>query len=223
MKNLCSAALLLCVFVALPIVGRANPITVFGTGVDSSGNALAGGSADPHFTDNLYDASAVVISPSNLYPSWTANTSPGDPGSAWIGTADEIRGQSPGGNPYDFVETFSMAGLDTTTASITGTYWGDDVGYWELNGNIFGSADEDWGGTAFTIDGSSDYFNAGTNTLEFVMTSTNLDNYYDGTRLDITSATADPSGVPDASSAAVLLSFGLAGLAASRRRFARAV
>jgi len=202
------------VFVAglaiLPSVSKAaDNIVVYNTGVDASGQALPGGSSDPHWTDTYTAGSAAVIS--ELYPGWT----PDSTSSAWIGVYDSGTYEPP--TPYTFSETFSLAGLDPLTAQLSGTEWGDDYGTFELNGHLIDNFGENWTGNPWSVNdigADSGWFNSGANTLTFTMNSS--DNFYDGVRLEV-AGTADPLGVPDANSSAYLLGIALAGIGAIRR------
>jgi len=217
----------------LPPIAMADNIldsVIYSTGVDSNGNVVNGGSADSHFTTtgtNVTTGPAAVLSSGNLYPSWTPDNATGTLGSAWIGVDNGIGQPS---TPYTFTESFNLTGYDATSVALAGTYWGDDIGYLAINGNVIGSfyGNNDGGlgwnpGYAFSVNGLSGDFVSGVNTITMTMTAS--DDYYDGVRLDITTATADAVGAPDNASSLMLFGIGLAGLAgmaAARRRLVRA-
>jgi hypothetical protein len=198
----------------------ATSFVVFGTGVDSSGNVLPGGSSDPNYTVTgpgvVGTQQAVVYSPANLWFQWVPN----DANSAWIGFKDSSN-TSPYGT-YTFTTTFDLTGYDPLTASLTGSWAADQFGTLYLNGVAKQSVpDGNWDAanypnlTSFTITSS---FLAGVNILEF---SVNFPDDFDGLRVRPMTLTATPlvtSGVPDGGSTAMLLSVGLAGLGWLRRK-----
>jgi hypothetical protein len=190
----------------------ATTFTVFGTGVDSGGSVLPGGSSDPHYTVSgpgvTGTQSAVVYSPANLWSQWVPN----DANSAWIGFKDSSD-TSPHGT-YTFTTTFSLTGFNPSSASLTGRWAFDQSGSLFLNGTLEQSVpDGNWNAgnnpnlTSFTI---SSGFVAGTNTLTF---SGSFPDGFDGLRVEPMTLTATPvSGVPDSGQTVMLFGMGLAGL-----------
>jgi hypothetical protein len=177
----------------LASLGSAAVIPVFSTG----GGSTTDGFADPNWTytnsSNVTSAALVAGNPGVDFFSgsccgggpWQANTT----ASAWV--VDNISNSSSGGDPLTFQTTFSMAGLDPTTASIT-LLWGiDDGGDLYFNGNLISSLPGQnathWQGplTSVTINSG---FLAGNNTIQAVLTDN--DNAFDGFRLEVTDATA---------------------------------
>jgi hypothetical protein len=141
-------------------------ITISNTG-ESGGTALAIGLTDPHF--NLLSApagvplTAITTTPN---PAWTNNTATAD----WISPGSSGNTSWPVGN-YDFQTSFSLTGLNPSTAQLSGEWASDNNGCIFLNGvntNIctgfaaFGSP------SAFSITSG---FVAGVNTLDFVVSN----------------------------------------------------
>ena len=197
----------------------ATTFTVFGTGVDSSGLVLPGGSSDPHYTVTgpgvVGTQQAVVYSPAALWPQWVPN----DANSAWIGFKDSSDTRPFG--TYDFFTTFNLTGFDPSTASLTGRWAADQFGSLFLNGHLIQTVpDGNWDAasnpnlTSFTI---SSFFLPGVNTLDFEAV---FPDTFDGVRVEPMTLTASPNGggVPDSGSTAMLLSVGLAGLCWFRRK-----
>ncbi len=149
-------------------------ITLFNTGVDSSGVPLAGGSNDPHWT--------ILSGPSGTFPApaVVAGNPPGDyasnSNSRWVW---ENASQNAGINsPYTFRETFDLTGENPNTATISGSWGVDNDGIILLNGSTpvgtgtlsLSGYGNNWGSFHnFTITGG---FVAGVNTLDFVATDT---------------------------------------------------
>jgi PEP-CTERM motif len=198
---------------------RAESITsLYSTGTNSSDTAASPGTTtDLHYTiisapsGVTAPASAVIFS--SLPAPYYADTS----SSQWIGvTADGTATQPTG--MYEYQTTFTIAaGLNLSTAVITGEIGADNSVTIKLNGNTeFSSVS---GGisspNAFTINSN---FLAGTNTLDFIV---NNGTFETGLNVLMT-GTISPSVVPEPSSVVLC---GLAGLISSayawRRRKAR--
>jgi hypothetical protein len=173
---------------------------LFNTGVDSSGNVLAGGSSDPNWTlSGSVTGQPVVLSGSGgAFFVWTANDATGSPGSAWIGIANQ---QSPPGTTalggsYTFSQTFFVS--NPSTAALAGTWWIDDTGFLAVNGNTVDTQANDYTGVSFTVPSAD--FVMGLNTISVTMTVG--DGLWDGTRVSfstvqgITAATPLPAALP---------------------------
>lgn len=193
---------------------RAAPIaTLFNTGVDAAGVVLGGGATDPHW--------AVVSGPAGAAAAIAGDQSDGkwlapDPVSEWISGG----GTSPGG--FDYRTSFSLAGFDPATASITGTVAADnEITDIRINGHSTGFRLGIVGYPSYTsfqqfnpLPVFSGDFVAGINTIDVLV-------YNDatgpqGVRLALTGS-AQPLRVPEPASRAVL-GAGLAALGLLRRR-----
>jgi hypothetical protein len=208
----------------------ANPIPVYSTGNGSTTD----GYADPNWSYTLVNntgdgpssgsSAALVLANypvdfcrfpcGGTFGDWVANSTAG----AWIGdnTSNDHSGYNSGNNggSESYSTTFSMAGLAPSTAQITGQWTVDDAGELELNGNIISTLSTGNWGSLFSFSAPSSDFIAGANTLTVVLT--NSDDSWEGTQVQITSATADPA-VPEPLSPA-MFGTGLAGLGLLRRR-----
>lgn len=172
--------------------------------------------ADGPFTIVGGGTKTVVSDPANA---WI--TTPID-GSEWIWDAALV--VPPGGNfggPVSFAVSFSLAGYELSTASLSGFFAVDDVVTITLNDYLIG-ADVDaynpppanWAG--YQAYGTSDtsYFNAGVNTLKFTVYNTG--GYPAGLNATVL-VEATPSAVP-VPAALPLLGGAIAGLGLIRRR-----
>jgi hypothetical protein len=198
-------------------LANANSIPVFSTGNGST----VDGTVDTHwtFTDSGNSTSGnakVGANPGvdffNGAPPWVANTS----SSAWI--VDNTSNSQSGGGSLIFTQTFSMAGLDPTTAAMSLSWAIDDTGTLVLNGHTIGTLSTQgfsWDILNSVTVPAADFI-AGTNTL--VATVTNNDNTFEGTNVSITSATANALvGTPEPATWA-LFGLGVASLRVIRRR-----
>jgi hypothetical protein len=207
-------------FFAVP--AGAVPITdLFNTGVDASNALLSPGAADPHYkfisgpqspTDTGTQAEVQLN-----HPNWTAN----GPDSNWVGvTNNGSDGVAPG--DYTYQTTFTIpVGEDPTTAKINGFWFADDSGGHtaiELNGTNAGisssaSFSAALPGTAFSIVNGQNgaTFQAGANTLTFIVTNGGSNNNPHGLRVNDISG----SVVPEPASLGLL---GLAGMSLLARR-----
>ncbi len=195
----------------------ADPILgLFNTGVDASGNALAGGDgvSDPHysvFSSTIGGVTTGVNAVTHLNGLYVANSAT----SRWI---SHSANGSPGNGTTTFRTTFDLTGLDPSSATITGLDAADNGGTIFLNGVNTGVLNGNFGVlAAFTI---STGFIAGLNTLDFA-----VDDFGPPLALRIadisgTANAAGPAAVPEPVSVA-LLGLGLFGIAAIRRKHKR--
>jgi hypothetical protein len=177
--------------VLMPSLAFANPININSTGNGSTTD----GAVDPNWTyTNSVPATGqglVANNPGvdffNGAPPWVSDSN----SSSWI--VDNIANPQSGGGALSFSTTFSLAGLNPLTASLSGAWAIDDTGVLELNGHIIstlGTAGFSWFTlNAFSVSGSSGDFLSGINVLSAVLT--NNDNFFEGTNVQVT-GTADP-------------------------------
>ena len=197
---------------------------LFNTGVDALGNPLVGGNgvADSHYTiisgpgANIYPISAVTFN-----CCYFADQPAGTNGnSRWISVNEN--GANAGSGIYDFQVTFSLTGLDPTTASITGLFGADNhVSETDLNGSAITGATTDTFSSykAFTIPVGSPFV-SGLNRLDFLVKD---DGAPMSLRVDSLAGTASPAqtgAVPEPGTTS-LLAGGLVLLAIGRRRFSK--
>jgi len=156
---------ILAVFLFVALV-KCNPITVFGTGFDASGNALSGGSSDPHWQlDSTPSSSTPVAATVVGNVIWGF---PDHPNSQWISPVSDGATYLAVGN-FQYSTTFDLSGYDPSSASLSGIMAADDsVLTVLLNGQpvpgISCSICYSYG-TAFAI---NDGFQGGVNTFTFV-------------------------------------------------------
>jgi hypothetical protein len=168
--------------------------TLYNTGVDATGVALADGTVgDPHYQlISVPGSSTTDIRTRTSAGGYPFVSSLDNTISSWIGPNNANSLISPPGD-YTYRTTFSLAGLLANTASITGNWSTDNVGLKILlNGVDTGvSANSVYGSSStFTI---SSGFGSGINTLDFVVNNV-LDG---GTTLGPTALRVEMSGSAD--------------------------
>jgi hypothetical protein len=192
-------------FVCLGGRADAGSISLFNTGVDSSGVPLAGGSNDPHWTiisgpGITSPAPAVVVtdqSPGSLYAQ--------NSNSKWIWV--NASGNAGINSPYTIRETFDLTGANPNTAAISGAWGADNNGMILLNGStpvgtgtfaLFDNSFSNFGSFhSFTITGG---FVAGVNTLDFVVTD-----LANPGALNVNSLVGTVSSIPEPSAVTLML------------------
>jgi hypothetical protein len=198
----------------IALVGAsANAATIpglFNTGTDASNVALAGGNGviDPHYL--------IASSTSPGFAGQQAVTFQccyiaDDADSRWVSLSAN---GSPGSNVTIYRLSFSLAGLDPTTASISGSGGSDNAGRIFLNGVDTGIDINGFSALVPFVLNSG--FVAGINTLDFQVSDFGAPTAF---RVDDLTGTARlVSGIPEPAAWAMLIAgFGLVG-AASRRR-----
>jgi hypothetical protein len=205
-------------FVCLGGWADAGAISLFNTGVNSSGVPLAGGSDDSHWTiisgpGITSPASAVVVNNQSPYGLYAQN-----PHSTWIWV--NASGNAGINSPYTIEETFNLTGETPNTAVISGSWGADNNGMILLNGTqakgtgtlaLFDTNNNNFGSFhSFTITGG---FVAGVNTLDFVVTDTGNPG-----ALNVNSLIGTASVVPEPSTLTMLLVGWMSGLAYRRSK-----
>ena len=151
-------------FGLLPFANAATVPTLFGTGLDDSGNPLAPGSIDTHYIVIESASNAVVLN--NLRDTYLPN----DENSQWIW--QQVDGQ-PTNVTRTFRTTFDLTGFDSNTVVVNGRWGTDNEGVDILINGV---------STGISLPGSSldnfgqlhsfqivDNFVLGINTLDFIV------------------------------------------------------
>ncbi len=157
---------------ALASAATADPITdLYDTGVITNGVLAPGGALDLHYS--LVSAPGGFTNAfvsSNIPSSYEAN----GPTSQWIGPDPNLDQTFPGSPPiYDYRTTFSLgAGLDPSTATISGSFSSDDGVEIYLNGADTGVGLAGFNGSlvAFSLPAGGNFL-GGTNVLDFVVSN----------------------------------------------------
>ncbi len=181
----------------------------------STGEGLPTGVVDPKFTIISAPTGATLNtgdSTDTIAPITSPAYAKAPAGSQWIGPNLDNKTQQPPGN-YDFRTTFSLAGLDPSTAKITALIGADNgIADIKLNGVSLGIS----GGSLGSLMGitMATGFRSGLNTLDFIV---NNDKSGGPTALMVSeTGTAEP--VPEPSTLAL---FGIVALALCVRRASR--
>jgi MYXO-CTERM domain-containing protein len=142
---------------------------LFATGVDATGARLAIGAVDPHYVLSSNDPTAP--GPNALTVTPIGAWAPAGANSRWISIRASTTGAT--GDTYTYTTTFTLAGVDPATATLSGRWACDDSCVLRLNGTRVATdpAPAWFVATAFTVPAGSP-FQLGTNTLEFVTTNT---------------------------------------------------
>ncbi|HEX2816610.1 MAG TPA: PEPxxWA-CTERM sorting domain-containing protein [Phenylobacterium sp.] len=199
--------------------------SLFDTGVNASGTPLADGTiGDPHYslvgvpggTSDIRVRTAIGGFPIGPYFGDDAT-------SAWIGPNNDS--QIDGGlGLFDYQTTFTLAGFNAATASISGGWSSDNNGVEILlNGVDTGNAGTDFaqfqiGFAPFSITSG---FHAGVNTLDFIV---NNGGGPTALRVEMSGSAATAGGVPEPAAWTMMIA-GFGGIGAmlrSRRRTAAA-
>jgi hypothetical protein len=204
--------LLLAAVAAVALAGAASAASatpavitgLFDTGVDALGNPLADGSLDTHWVLNGTGTPVVYTNPAYLLTS----------------DARFIAAQADGGyvvNPNTYSLTFTLVGLNPSSASLSGFFESDNFATGFLNGP---QIVQDVQATVFSnfqsltpFSAPSADFVSGLNTLSFVVTDTGPPSALLVSGLG---GTANTSGTPEPASWALML-LGFGGLGAALR------
>jgi len=160
------------------IFGIGKDIKLFPTGVDDNGTKLAEEATDPHYTLSSDDpncpgpAAVTVANLANVKTKWAANPAT----SQWISCTTDGTGAD--GGTFRYTTTFELpAGVPPSTVTISGKWGCDDGCTINVNGKPTGVSDQPPPNgdnfktfSDFSIPTGSP-FQAGTNTIEFVVTN----------------------------------------------------
>jgi hypothetical protein len=180
--------------------------SLYPTGVDAMGRALEDAIVeDPHYRITLEpsggELEAVTVPPDGFpIPPWVAN----DANSRWISPPDILEGNDAMGEPglYVYETTFSMEGKDLNNAAIVLSRMTDDAGPTVLLNGVEvpvapsrGFGEKSWIAiTSASAQEAGAQFNAGENTLAFVVENGGADLNPTGFRVDDLFARAAPIG-----------------------------
>jgi hypothetical protein len=198
--------------------------TLFNTGVDASGVALADDAPDPHWLLVAPGAqTGVPLAATSAggfpIPPWLADSAT----SAWIGTLNPTAlGPTSVTREYHYQTTFNLTGLIPSTAVITGQTSQDNFLLDVLvNGQATGISESavSFGGfTPFALDPEDIvHLTTGDNTLTFIVQSATTDGTDDYTSLRVEFLTRTADVVPEPGVGSLVLA-GLFGALVRRRR-----
>ncbi|MVO78301.1 PEPxxWA-CTERM sorting domain-containing protein [Sphingomonas sp. MAH-20] len=196
----------------------ANAATItglFNTGTDSNNVALVGGNGtvDPHYS--IFSSTSPGFAGQQAVTFQCCYVAD-DADSRWVSLSAN---GNPGSNVTFYRLSFSLAGLDPTTASISGSGGSDNAGRIFLNGVDTGIDINGFSALVPFVLNSG--FVAGVNTLDIRVSDFGAPTAF---RIDNLTGTASPmSGIPEPAVWAMLIAgFGLIGGAARRRPLAAA-
>ncbi|WP_439625042.1 RHS repeat-associated core domain-containing protein [Gemmata sp.] len=149
-------------------------LTLFDTGVDAAGAALADDQTDPHYqlvspggTGLMPGAARTITSDGFPIGPWAANLAT----SRWVvPAATDGDGNAPAGT-FRYRTTVDLTGVDPATVTVSGTWAADDAATILLNGVGTGVALAAPGFTALAPFALTAGFRPGVNVIEFVVTN----------------------------------------------------
>ena len=206
---------------ALSIAGAAQAVVVpgvYNTGLGVGGSALAAG-------DGQVDANYVVVSSTNaaIVPGSHALTYYNP---AYLADGPKSRIVNPTGNGNGgsgevtiFATTFSLVGFDSLTATVSGQALFDNFSEIFLNAHQVGGTITGFG-TLAPFGTNANFFNAGLNTLNFVVHNIDGPEVFQVAGLTVTAGPgAIVGGVPEPRSWAMMLAgFAMVGATMRRRK-----
>ncbi len=179
---------------------------LYNTGVDDGGTVLAQGVADPHYV--LAGGTATTYNTGSYVQAADATYIAADAGGSQAST-----------NPAIYTLTFSLAGLDPNSASISGLFAADNHATAYLNGTQIAHTDTF---SSFTSFSATSGFLAGANTLSFSVLDDGPPSAFEVSALHGTASLPSAAAVPEPGTWAMMLGgFGLVGGAMRRRQRAR--
>ncbi len=142
----------------VPAIAYADPIVIYSTGVDASGNLLPDGAVDPHWTVQIeaydqdttptpsggaflddYNGANYIGGPAYRPDPAHGGTNPYGSDTANAGVIAWSAANYSGNVAYVYRTVFDLTGLNAATASIELTYLSDDDGELALNGALIPS------------------------------------------------------------------------------------
>ncbi len=194
-------------------VASAATILLYDTGVDAAGAPPANDDAELHYSLVAAPSGGAttlrVATSANGFPigPWVGD----DAASAWIGPNSDSSLNGPVGT-YDYQVTFSLAGLNPATASITGQWASDNKGVDILINGVSTGQSTNSQFSAFTPFSVISGFQTGANTLDFIVHN---DGGPTGVRVEMTGTAG--YAVPEPATWALMLA-GFGGMGAALRR-----
>jgi hypothetical protein len=194
------------------VAGAAGAVTVPGTANTGQNLPAGDGQIDPNYTV-LSSSSGAYATGTNARTYYNTAYLPESNDARWVNATGDGNGIS--GETTVFRTTFSLAGYDAATATLTGQFGVDDAGTVALNGVIIST----YGGFN-TLQGflSNSGFLAGLNTLDFSVTNGAGPTSFIVSGLTVT-ANETAAAVPEpATWGMMILGFGMVGAGMRRRK-----
>ena len=176
------------------------PLTIFNTGVSGSGEALAAGSQDTHFSlvsippqGTTSQPAIVVNSGWPVDPPWIANTAD----SKWVSSAaiQSVPGSYPSHGLYTYRTTINLTGRNPAKTVLRGRVAADNIADVRLNGVSKHVANGFTNWSDFAIEGG---FQSGINNLDIVVDNINGVPSPTGLRLELSGSAVPMAGPPAA-------------------------
>ena len=208
----------------LGLASAANAIIipgVYNTGLGAGGSALAAGDGqiDANYIVTATNATGVTVGNHALTYYNPAYLQDGPLSRIVNGTGN---GNGDAGTTTTFATTFSLAGFDSTNATISGQALFDNFGEIFLNGNQVGPTITGFGSLA-PFGTNANFFVSGLNTLSFVLHNQGGPEAFQVAGLTVT-AEALPSVVPEPATWGLMIAgFAMTGATMRRRSGAKSV
>ncbi len=203
----------------LAFSGAANAVVVAGvynTGVGNGTSlALGDGVVDPHYTITQTNEANVTVG-NNALTYYNAAYLQDGPLSRIVNATGD--GSGAAGTTTTFTTTFSLAGYDASNATLSGQALFDNFGEIFLNGNQVGGTITGFN-TLSPFGTNANFFNAGLNTLSFVLHNSGGPEAFQVAGLTVTAESTVPE---PATWGLMMVGFAMVG-ASMRRRVATSV